>query len=420
MRSFILVVILLLTLNVYDSKECKKLFIEGEENNYFIWDVAVNHSRRTWFTYINTSIPRSTNDIENAQSVFHIDKDLLLEFFKRQPDGGQALLNAINSINSTNTGIMDSFYYDFFQMHNENHTMRIAEFHNVRTNTYGTIVNSDTCEYVRNGGCAYMHHDHIYQFPGKVLNINISITIGSGASGTWHYPMEGLVALASMNETMLQSIKIISPRKESFGTTWLKLLDVKPENIVDHDNIFSKTLYVPEMGLCGTPYISQVKWMADKLVKKTNSTYDNMKKKTIILVERIGSRIVPNMQAVKRIVDAFAQKHGYDIILHQTNHLPTLNKQINYFVNADIILSPHGADILFIAFSKHACVIEFLQPREPNACYSRLAYINKLNYHGYALNTSGNMDYEKVNMGLLSCQQIISRNSSTTSNAIKV
>jgi hypothetical protein len=241
-----------------NGKECDVPNHSNVEDHY-IWDVAVDKSR-VWFSYFNASIPLHTYETENVQAVFDIEKDLLIDFI---PKKKQALLQVVKSNHaqfSSDRHMREAFYYDFFDMDKEHHTMRIAEFHDVRTNNYGTIVNSesDKCDYVRNGGCVYMHHGKLYKFNGPILNLNTSITIGSGASGTWHFPMEAVVALAALNDSMLQNTKIIIPNRQSFSLNWLTLLGVKLENIIDHENMQTKTLYVPEMGLCAAPYLVQV------------------------------------------------------------------------------------------------------------------------------------------------------------------
>jgi len=97
------------------------------------------------------------------------------------------------SINTTKFSLSRSKFLDnFFDMELENqHEPKVARFENVLTNKFGLIVNPKNQKAVRNGGCFHMGAPKYFfmddRNPNKQYDIVISLT--SGASGTWHFPM---------------------------------------------------------------------------------------------------------------------------------------------------------------------------------------------------------------------------------------
>jgi hypothetical protein len=124
------------------------------------------------------------------------------------------------------------------------------------------------------------------------------------------------------------------------------------------------------------------------------------------LVSRTRSRTIANAHTVQSHIESFAKEHGYDVSLHQDNHLPSLIEQIVQFHSANIIVAPHGAGLLFTAFaSSQVCIIEFLPPSNP-PCYSRLAYTEQYHYMLYIVADSAHIAIKDLQEGLERCRDL--------------
>ena len=227
-----------------------------------------------------------------------------------------------------------------------------------------------------------MSHTRIYTFSGSVEVYNYSqpvISMGAGASGTYHFVMELLVGLAGVSQELIDSAYILVPQKTSYILSWLNLFGVPSNRIIDNGHVFAETLIVPEMGLCGRTWYEQHLWISEKVknLLKENSLMESPSQPlTIVLVERTKSRASPNFGAVKKLVEEFAEENGYKLIIHSDRKLPTLIEQLHYFSEANIMISTHGAAQLFINFlPKNACVLDFSGHGDPWSIYAHTAYL---------------------------------------------
>lgn len=285
---------------------------------------------------------------------------------------------------------------------------KIAIFSNVWTNNYGLIVEPSTCAYLRNGGCTYMKHNRIYALNGQPSENDVVVSLTAGAFGTWHFPMEIFVGIAALPEKYLTSAQFHVPSKSSFITSWLHAVGIKDEHIIDTPWINAKTLLVPQQGRCCEMYETQIEWLRQKVghLPEHHVSYERQ----IILITRSGSRQVENAHAVDSWVKQFAVENKYEIVLHEDRHLPSLELQIARFAKAPIVIAPHGAGLLFTAFSpSNACIVEFMPMINPE-CYARIAYIRRLKYTMYM------MDGRKIRLnevadGLRRCVALFESNS---------
>lgn len=254
--------------------------------------------------------------------------------------------------------------------------------------------------------------------------------------------MELLVALRNVPQDMLSNAIIHVPPKTAYMVNWLLLIPgVKESNIRDTPVIRAKTLLVPEMGFCAFPAPTHLEWL-DSAVKVVDvatqpgpaaaphqpttavhrggrrvgddsSTTLAPNGKNIILVQRSGSRRIENKDAVREIVKEFARNNGYNFVLQDDQHLPSIAEQVTRFRHSDIVVMPHGAGGVFINFSpERACVMEFLPSSGWNTCYARIAYIRNLNYISHMMNGS-TMDPQQLKDGLKKCVMATTLDKST-------
>jgi capsular polysaccharide biosynthesis protein len=322
-----------------------------------------------------------------------------------------------NNQDQAHIDLRTSFYDDLMNINETLKPRRMAIFKDVFVNNYGLIVNRDDCRYLRNAGCWFMKHPRIYNLNGSPHVHDHVISLGAGASGTWHFPMECFVALAGVSKEILQKSVFHVPTRSPFITGWLHLLNIPDSNIIDSPLIVAKTLYVPEMGRCGETFPTQIQWLRKIVnlpIDHVKETQENMQqiiedskidgKFTTLLIHRSGSRQIRNPQEVENRVKSYAANHGMNFVLHHDQHLPSLPDQIKRFSKAHIIVAPHGAALLFAAFAPpNACIIEFMPILNPE-CYARIAYIRKLDYIMYTMDNGAAIKVSELEEGLEICK----------------
>jgi Glycosyltransferase 61 len=315
---------------------------------------------------------------------------------------------------------------------------RLATFQNVHVNQYGTIVqmNGSTVNIVRNGGCTYMPHGKLYEFKGEAMNFTSPsapvISLGAGASGTYHYPMELLVALAGIDEEVVNRSHILIPERSRYTLGWLNVINVTSARVIDKGHVFAETLLVPEMGRCGWTFRDQILWLAHKAQLKldehremlalkraeenrnismfTNYTTDS--RPVLVLLERsVTSRGSPNRVHVRRVVNSFANNAGYRVVIHgERGRFPSILNQIALFSNASIMISTHGAGQVFINFlPRHACVLDFSASSDPWWIYARYAYLRSVSYMVFFSKGAHdrNVSIPHLEQGLANCGAVV-------------
>lgn len=312
--------------------------------------------------------------------------------------------------------------YDFVLfLPDTNKPRSMAIFHNVITNSFGLITNPTTCEFVRNGGCVFMKHTKIYGFTGNKQTYSKVVSLTGGASGTWHFPMELFVGLAGLNATFLQQPDLYFhvTANTHYVQSWFQLLNISWDRILDSNHVIAETLYVPQMGPCTGPFPVQQAWLRSLAQRhpeigpiwqaqeaKQVQIQAGTVKPVVLLIHRTKSRALANAPAVQRTVQQFALESEYDFVLHQDTHLPSLVEQIKQFHDANIIVAPHGAGLLFTTFAlSNVCIIEFLPPSSP-PCYSRIAYIEQYHYLMYMMVDGSTIGIHDLTEGLKKCKEL--------------
>lgn len=205
------------------------------------------------------------------------------------------------------------------------------------------------------------------------------ISFASGWSGTWHFPMESIVALANTNFSAFPEIMYHVPVRSDYIMSWMDMHGIPRDRVVDRVQ-YADILIVPQPAHCGVPLLSQLDWLKRKFKR-----FNQAKEKPIVVYVVRQKRGVENEKHVRQTLDHYTLKHRYNLVIHD-DHAP-LQSQIDLFSNATMIVAPHGAAEMFINFmDPYTFVIEFTSDQAPNLCYAGIANLRKLNYHMEPLN----------------------------------
>lgn len=264
---------------------------------------------------------------------------------------------------------------------------RVATIKNAWCDVHGLIVDSNNCHVYRNAGCDTTKNTKL------ILKNNVNayekvITIAMPwGKEIWHFVGEALVGLAYLEDLHMYKIHVseITP----FVSQWLNLIGVNPEQIIT-GTIFAKTLIIPELGKCGNPSAQQILWLNRKVSQKIETSTS----KHILLVKRSTSRAQKNWPEILTIVEGFNSSR---VVVFDDGDLPPVKKQLDMFVNAHMIIAPHGAGLLNILASVPGTnVVEFMDTNNMNLCYARLAYILGMKYTGIEMKASSQKIYETL------------------------
>ena len=258
------------------------------------------------------------------------------------------------------------------------------------------IIQTSKKELYVNGGCKCetprfsFEEDNSLQFD-SVISIS-----ALWCEGIWHFPYESFVSLMAIPKDILTTSKIHITKKTNYVSKWLEYLNI-PSSQVITGNVYANTLYLPRMGKCGQPYYSQIKWLKNIINENNSLLKQDNSKEYIILVKRNYKRCLKNYDSLELLLDTFCKKNNFEFYIHDDSNLPSLQEQQKIFSNAKIVFAPHGAaGINIITMKETSLYVEFLSVENVNLCYSRLSYLNNVNYKGISMYNS-TVDLEKIN-----------------------
>ena len=159
---------------------------------------------------------------------------------------------------------------------------KIITLKNVLISNGGTII-SEKCLYY-NGGCLVKNY---FSSLKKALNKRRSILINNTVpkykevisialcwgTGHWHFPIECLSALMSIKN--FNNITLHISNKNSFCLNWIKLIGIKPKEII-RGIIYTDKLILPEIGGCGGAYYNQILWLKERLKQYLSNKFDTL------------------------------------------------------------------------------------------------------------------------------------------------
>ncbi|CAC5416223.1 unnamed protein product [Mytilus coruscus] len=283
---------------------------------------------------------------------------------------------------------------------NIKHSGRIAKFSNVEVSGDGWIAHTKYDLAVKNGGCVTPRTLSLRGLSLKRYEQSISIAL-YWSEGIWHFPMEALVGLALFSDLERQNNLIHVTQKNRYVMQWLKLVKIDEKNVID-GTILADTLYVPEVGKCGSPSMEQIQWLRNTILPNVHRNI----RSSVLLIKRTKSRVMPYFDKIQLLVENFAKQAKLDFLLHDDRSLPTLEIQLERFANSSIVIGPHGAGMVnLIASQRGTCVVEFT-PIESNVCYMSLSYLLGLNYFSIPLYANQTVNMYKVLQALESCHHI--------------
>jgi hypothetical protein len=268
---------------------------------------------------------------------------------------------------------------------------RMWMFENVYTDADGWIVDQSTKNYrVRGGACPVERNWHSEAFANKIKSYdNVISFTGLYSGGIFHFPMEYMTALAhlpgKLSDSVYSHYKIHVYQKKKYIIDWLALFEVSPDRVIE-GYIAVKNLLVPQPAKCGNPSTFQLEWFREQMRIKTSIFFEskssNIKlndvqnkdnNNKIVLIQRSASRRVSNTDAISQTLQQQIKKLNIssNIVIHDAKSLPSLQEQIIRFTDAQIIVAPHGAGLLFSTFAQpNACIIEFMYPNKfVNICF---------------------------------------------------
>ena len=367
----------------------------------FLWDAVNDPASSSWFNVsdlLEVTTDEETEELEysqmNKNRIFYLTSGAVQRHLKRYMDDTLRNLTShqFEYPNPFNKQALD-LLLDVTAARAKNRKM--AVFKNARVTGDGLIMNdASVCQAVRNGGgnasmastLSYLSYQN-GTFP---LSRNHSrlITLANFAQGSWHFPMELMVALAYVNQTIIEQSKIhVKSSKDK--AQWLNLLGISMKQVVvgDSGTVMAETLYAPQMAAYSKPSTSQLYWLRervfDTLKLRSTDAASLSRRKSLVLVQRktlSDNRALVDFGLIKNTLKAVASLLELDFIIHQ--RYSQFNEQFGRFTNAAIVVAPHGAAELFINFApSNLCLIELMSSDEP-LCYAYLAYLRGQDYFG--------------------------------------
>ena len=244
-------------------------------------------------------------------------------------------------------------------------TRSMDVFKNSKITDNGVIMNNDSvCKAVRNGSANDTSPDTVswLSFQNDTMPADNHyfhvITLANFAQGSWHFPMELLVALASVDPDILAKSKI-HVKSLHKRVNWLSLVGILKKDVIEGTvtgAVVADTVYAPQMGAYGQPTTSQLYWLRDIVRQKVNVSaiirpLSSRQRRSIVLIQRekVNSRRLADFEVIKSTLQLLAKLLNFDFILHK--EFTVFTDQFSLFANAAIVVAPHGAGGLFINFA---------------------------------------------------------------------
>lgn len=178
-------------------------------------------------------------------------------------------------------------------------------------------------------------------------------------------------------------IKILASKMRGRTAELFAILGLSKDRIIS-GTCRSKLLYLPRPTKCGTANLQEI-----QVISLLYRDYIKEKLKTdprdkIIFIRRSRNRKFIEHTAIELMVKETAKAHNLSFELFPDNPVPSLNKTMNMFHSAVMIIAPHGAGLSNVVFSQPGTyVIEGVcNPPHVNLCYRRLSNVLGHHWHG--------------------------------------
>ena len=245
----------------------------------------------------------------------------------------------------------------------------------------GKLVSSNKNYVIKNGTPKFIN-----KLKGKLA------ILAQGASGYNNYahclfdivPKIKLISLATnLNKVdYFYFSKLNKYQKEIFGYLGIKenkIIDSNKYRHVQSSKIIGVTHPNYFKGTISSAHSKMPKWIVkylrDKFIEKRKTKYSIDR----IFIDRSDSKYKHCQIINNNEIKDFLKKQGFKIL--RLNNI-NFKKQIDIFVNAKIIVGPHGAGLANLVFCrKNTKVIEIKPRNHTNKVYETISKINKLNYN---------------------------------------
>jgi len=201
--------------------------------------------------------------------------------------------------------------------------------------------------------------------------------------GFYHGTVENLPRMALDLPFLLKHphIKIhVAGRME-----YLTLLGIDNSRLITKPIIKADILYMPPGGPCGNSPLLSTQILASTLASNVKGNALN-KRDTIVLIKRSKKRWFDNHYSILRMIMIHASKLNLKVEVFNDNPLPHINKTVEMFSRALIVIGPHGAGASNLLLSQPGTLfIEGLcydSTNRANLCYRNMAQALGLRYYG--------------------------------------
>ena len=166
---------------------------------------------------------------------------------------------------------------------------------------------------------------------------------------------------------------------------YLSLLGINNSRLIEAQSIHADILYMPAGSPCGRSplFITQV---LANIVATLPDHPPSTIRDTVVLIKRTKSRWFTQHDAILRMLRKHSAQVNLSVEVFGDNPLPSLNRTIDMFRRAEIVVAPHGAGESNLIFSHpDTLLIEGLcydSDALANLCYRNMAQALGLRYYG--------------------------------------
>ncbi|KAK2149917.1 hypothetical protein LSH36_431g00015 [Paralvinella palmiformis] len=204
-------------------------------------------------------------------------------------------------------------------------------------------------------------------------------------NGFYHSTLEDLPRISPYLGFLRQNrhIRIHVPAK----MIYFSLLGIDNSRLITEPVIHADILYMPAGGPCGNSPVFTTQVLAGVLTGAIDESHsDSTEADTIVLIKRSKRRWFADHDGILRMLRARASEFKLRVDVFADNPLPGIDKTINIFNRALVVIAPHGAGEANLIFSQPGTLlIEGLcydYENKTNLCYRNMAQTLGLRYYG--------------------------------------
>jgi len=182
----------------------------------------------------------------------------------------------------------------------------------------------------------------------------------------------------------------------------LKLYFLDPARLIT-GNIRANTIYLPQGGGCGksacpvslrvmagmfstvlsTPGGSNSDSGDQRRVIKLAPLSSKQAADYVVLLQRSSKRYLSQHSAIEAMLKDMSRVFNLTYVLYSDNPVPTMQRTLDVFRRALLVVAPHGAGLSNLVFAPRGVfVVEVLSRSEVNLCYMSLCYDLGQRWHG--------------------------------------